>query len=394
VTPAALDRSSALDAAPAPARRPRIAIFGGKDYPSRGGTGRVVESTLRQLAGRYDFTVYAYASPEAEAHLPGVRVVQFPERRLGGAGVFLYLARCLLHALRQDYDLVHVHKTDAAFALPFLALRFPCVATSHERAYLNSKWSPLGRLYFRLAERVFVRARARRTAVSREQAEYYRARYGRPVEHVPNGVEPLAFDEAAAQRLLVGAGVRDGYLLFAARRVIPLKGLHTLLEALRALEFRGTLVVLGDLAQMPEYTAELRAAARGLDVHFLGYVAERATLLALVRRAGAFLFPSEREGMSMMLLEAAACGTPVLCSDIQANADVLEPAECVRFRVGDARDLAQRLGWLLEHPAEVRARAERARAAVETRFGARAVAERYAQLYDEVLAGRTRAGPR
>ena len=372
----------------APPRRARIAVFGGKDYPSRGGTGRVVESTLRQLAGRYAFTVYALANPAAERHIPGVRVVSFRAPGLGGPGVFLYYARCLAHALRQDYDLVHVHKTDAAFALPFLGLRFPCVATSHERAYLNSKWSALGRLYFRLAERVFVRARAWRTAVSREQVEYYAGRFGCPVRFVPNGVEPLELDGPAAGRLLAAAGVRDGYLLFAARRVIPLKGAATLLAALRARDFRGTLVVLGDLEQMPEHTAELRALAQGLDVRFLGYVAERATLLELVRRAAAFVFPSEREGMSMMLLEAAACGTPILCSDIRANVDVLGPDECVRFRSGDAADLARQLAWLEANPSELQARAARARAAVEARFSARAVAGEYARLYDEALAAR------
>jgi glycosyltransferase involved in cell wall biosynthesis len=385
---------SGASSGPGAARRARIAIFGGKDYPSRGGTGRVVESTLRQLSGRYDFTVYAYASPGQERHIPGVRVVAFPEPRGGGAGVFLYFARCLAHALRADYELVHVHKTDAAFALPFLTRRFPCVATSHERAYLNSKWSAPGRLYFRLAERAFVRAHAYRTAVSREQAEYYAARHGCEVRFVPNGVESLEFDVTTAERLLSSAGVGAGYLLFAARRVIPLKGAHTLLAALARNGFRGTLLLLGDLAQMPEYTAELRARAQGLDVRFLGYVAERATLLELVRRAAAFVFPSEREGMSMMLLEAAATGTPVLCSDIRANTDVLGADECVRFRSGDEADLAAQLLWMERNPGEARSRAARARDAVEARFGAPAVAEQYARLYEEALAARQAAAGR
>ena len=373
------------------ARRMRIAVFGGKDYPSRGGTGRVIESTLRELAPRHELTVYAYANPAAEGHIPGVRVVQFPEWRLKGPGVFLYFLRCLAHALRSDYDLVHVHKTDAAFAVPLLSLRFPCVVTSHERAYLNSKWGPIGRLYFRLAEFFFVRAGAARTCVSREQEEHYRTRHGAEVEYVPNGVEPLAFDEEAAGRRLAGAGVRDGYLLFAARRVIPLKGLHHLLAALRREDFRGTLVVLGDLEQMPAYTAELRGLAAGLDVRFLGYVAERAELLALVRRASLFVFPSEREGMSVMLLEAAACGTPVVCSDIRANVDVLARDEALFFASGDVSALGAALRRARDEPGELAACAARARAGVAARHGTREVAARYEALYARVLAARGRA---
>ena len=209
------------------------------------------------------------------------------------------------------------------------------------------------------------------------------------MHHVPNGVEELAFDDEGAERLLESASVRGGFLLFAARRVIPLKGTHTLLDALRIAGAGKTLVVVGDLEQMPDYTGELRARASGLDVRFLGYVAERATLLALVRRASVFVFPSEREGMSLMLLEVAACGTPILCSDIRANTDVLGADEAVRFRSGDPADLARKLTWMESHPEEVRRRAEKAQHEVVANHRARDVALQYATLYDRVLA----AGP-
>jgi glycosyltransferase involved in cell wall biosynthesis len=352
-----------------------------------------VESTLRELAPRHDLTVYCTGGAAAAGHIPGVRVVSFPSSGRGGVGVFLYYARCLLHALRQDYDLVHVHKTDAAFALPFLALRFACVSTSHERAYLNSKWSALGRAYFRLAERIFMSARSIRTCVSREQRQHYLERYGREVHYVPNGVEEPAFDDEAAARLLAAAGVRAGFLLFAARRIIPLKGAHLLLAALERLGFRGQLVIVGDLGQMPDYSAELQARARGLDVRFLGYVAERATLLALVRRSSLFVFPSEREGMSLMLLEAAACGTPILCSDIRANMDVLGPDEVATFQSGDAGDLAAGLAALFADPAGARARAERARQRVARDYSAASVAHAYERLYERALREERAARP-
>jgi len=363
-------------------RKPRIAILGEKYFPSRGGTSRVVESKVRHLADRYDFTVYCYRHPEAERNVPGVRVVQFPEIRLKGLGVFLHYLRCALHCLRGDFDLVHVHKTDAAFVLPLLALRFPCVATSHEQAYLNSKWSGIGRLYFRLVERLFVRSRATLTCVSREQQRHYVERYGREVHFVPNGVEPLSQDDGDAEALLREAGVPADFVLFAARRIIPLKGAQTLIEALRRLDDPPPLVVLGDLEQMPAFTAELRERARGLDVRFLGYVADRATLLGIVRRASLFVFPSEREGMSVMLLEVAATGTPIVCSDIPQNADVLDADESVRFPSRDADALAEALAWARANPEELRARAEEARRKVEARYTARGVALQYARLYE------------
>jgi glycosyltransferase involved in cell wall biosynthesis len=370
---------------PAASRRPRIGVLGEKFWPSRGGTSRVVESTLRHLAERYDFTTYAFTTDEPGPEVPGVRVVRFPRPPGGSAGVFAYYARCARHARRQDLDLVHVHKTDAAFVLPRLEQRFPCIATTHEIPWTNDKWSLVGKTYFHLMERFFVRSGALLTCVSREQQRHYLERHGRDVQVVPNGVEPPVFDDGGADALLAELGVEPGYLLFAARRLIPLKGLHHLVEALHRTAFAGTLVVLGDPTHAPAYVDRVRAASAGLDVRFPGYVADRAILSSLVRRARAFVFPSEREGMSVMLLEVAASGTPVLASDIPQNTDVLGPDEALFFRSGDANDLARALAVLEADPAAALARGQNASRGVAQRFDAGAVAEQYARLYDQLL---------
>jgi glycosyltransferase involved in cell wall biosynthesis len=365
--------------------KPRIAILGVKFFPSRGGTSRVVESTLRALADDYDFTVYCYRHEAARAHVPGVRVVEIPAPRLPGVGVFAYYARCMLHALRADYDLVHVHKLDAAFLLPALAWRSPCIATCHELPYLNEKWSAFARGYFRVMEWVMMRSPVTRTCVSREQQRYFRERYGSDVEHVPNGVEEPRPDRAGARELLARHGVEGGFLLFAARRIIPLKGLHTLLDALHRISFRGTLVVAGDESHTPAYVAEVKRRAEGLDVRFVGFVEDPGLVMGLVGAADAFMFPSEREGMSLMLLEVAAVGTPVLCSDIPQNRDVLEEDEAIWFRSKDAADLAEKVEWVRSNADEVAARAGRARKRVAERFSAEGVARRYARIYDDAL---------
>lgn len=379
---------------PAASRRPRIGVLGEKFWPSRGGTSRVVESTLRHLADRYDFTMYAFTTDAPGPEVPGVRVVRFPRLPGGSAGVFAYYARCARHALRQDLDLVHVHKTDAAFVLPRLERRLPCVATTHEIPWTNDKWSLVGKTYFHLMERFFVRSSAVRTCVSREQQRHYRERHGLEVRYVPNGVDTPEFDDRGADALLAQHGVRPGYLLFAARRLISLKGLHHLVEALRRNAFGGTLVVLGDASHAPAYVERVRAACAGLDVRFPGYVADRAVLMSLVRRASAFVFPSEREGMSVMLLEVAATGTPVLASDIPQNTDVLGPEEALFFRSGDVEDLARGLRTLAAEPEAAFARGVRASRGVPARFGAREVAEQYAQLYDQLLGAERRLSAR
>ena len=129
----------------------------------------------------------------------------------------------------------------------------------------------------------------------------------------------------------------------------------------------------------------MKRLAQGLDVRFVGFVEDPGLVMGLVSTADAFMFPSEREGMSLMLLEVAAVGTPVLCSDIPQNRDVLEEDEAIWFRSEDAADLAERLEWLRSNTEEVAARAGRARKRVAESFSAEGVAQRYARIYDDAL---------
>ena len=57
------------------------------------------------------------------------------------------------------------------------------------------------------------------------------------------------------------------------------------------------------------------------QVHLLGY---RNDIIDLLKCVDLFCFPSFREGLSVALMEAIACGTPVLCSDIRGNRDLAE----------------------------------------------------------------------
>jgi glycosyltransferase involved in cell wall biosynthesis len=84
----------------------------------------------------------------------------------------------------------------------------------------------------------------------------------------------------------------------------------------------------GERARVLEVAAEARVAER---VHLLDYV-ERSDLLALYRGAEALVFPSRYEGFGLPLLEAMACGTPVVAAattaipEVAGDAAVLVPA--------------------------------------------------------------------
>ena len=258
---------------------------------------------------------------------------------------------------RGDYDVAHVHGAGNGFVVPLLWLLYPVVTANREPAYLREKWSGPAKAMIRAADGLSVRPATRATAVSVVQAAELSRRYGRQVVAIPNGVdldEPV--DEDGAELLLAGLGLRPGeYLLFAAARVDPTKGCYTLLEALARLPDPSPLLVVGDLFHAPGYTERLRPLARDLPVSFVPRLDAKPVVLGLLRGARVFVFPSEVEAMSMMLLESLCQETPTLASDIPENTSIL-PSGFPVFRAGSVDALAAGLTELLAADPDARRR--------------------------------------
>ena len=113
---------------------------------------------------------------------------------------------------------------------------------------------------------------------------------------------------------------------------------------------------------------------------------EPAVLAALYRRAALVLMPSEAEGFGLPLIEAMACATPVLASDIAVLREVGAEA-AVYCAVADVPAWSAALAAMLREKAEYPARwAERRAAAVRqaSRFSWATYADRCAALYREI----------
>ncbi len=367
--------------------KPNIAIFGVKYFPSKGGTSRVVEAILGELQHSFNFTIYCYAHPDAETHLENVEVVQIPETPIKGIGVFWFYLKCYLHLRKQTkFDLVHIHKIDAAIFAPLLCRKFPTIITAHALPYLNDKWSRLGKLYFRIAERMYMHKRGIPTVISKAHRQHFESTYNQEVKFIPNGIDlHTPVDLEATRNILAKHAVNGNYLFFAARRIIPLKGLHTLLAALKKINYQHPIVIAGDMDQMKDYSQQITKLAEGLKVHFIGYVGEKPTLLGLVQEADFFVFPSELEGMSIMLLEAANTGCPIICSDIPANTNMFEEEEVFFFQSKSVDDLASKLQKAIDQPNLLEAKAQKAKTKVETAYSREAMSREYAALYQKVL---------
>jgi len=279
----------------------RIAHIGSKGVPSSGGTERVVEAlAVRQAAASHRVTVYGSALVTRSGWYRGVRNLAVRTAAGRHAGPTLLGIKCALHAvLLGDYDIVHVHGFENGFVLPILGLRYPTVMTFHGRGPVG-KWGRIAWALMHSMEPLSMKCASVTTSVSLHYARELSAQYGRLVAHVPNGVHlEIAADKEAASRLLERHGMSGGrFWLFCAARVVPSKGCLLLLQAYRRVLGAPPLVVVGDLGHAPDHAAELRAAAEGLDVHFVPLVSDQRVLLGLLQSASAFLFPWGSEAMS------------------------------------------------------------------------------------------------
>lgn len=140
--------------------------------------------------------------------------------------------------------------------------------------------------------------------------------------------------------------------------LVPHKGVHVLVEAFAKLRERlpGAAVELrvhGNPAWYPEYAARLRAAA-ATGTHFLGPFDNRDAL-EIYANLDVLVVPSIWwENAPITIHEAILTGTPVIASDFGGMADfVREGRNGLRFRVGDADDLARRMAELVEDPARL-----------------------------------------
>ncbi|MEA2978831.1 MAG: hypothetical protein QOF09_654 [Alphaproteobacteria bacterium] len=172
-------------------------------------------------------------------------------------------------------------------------------------------------------------------------------------------------------------------------RLLEDKGIHSLIRAHALLRERGFAVELliagtpdpANPASVSEQ--EARGWSRQPGITWLGHVEDIATVWA---RAHVAVLPSRREGLPKSLLEAAACGRPMIATDVPGCREIVRPDETgVLVPFGDERAL----GDAIELLAQSRERRERygaaARRLVVERFSAGMIGRQTVDLYRSLM---------
>jgi glycosyltransferase involved in cell wall biosynthesis len=261
---------------------------------------------------------------------PGLRVVKVraPSRPLR----LLWEQSVLPMRLRRlRIDVLHSpHHTT-----PLVSCGCRRVVTIHDLTFLllPERYPPTRRLYFQVMTRLSARV-ADAVIVPSEAVREDVVRLLRvPPERlfvVPEAAGPAFHpqDAVAIEAVRSRYGL-EGPFLLSVGSLEPGKNRERLLQAFARLRDRGlkhSLVVAGQQAWRYEGEAPLaRRLGLAESVRFLGHV-PRADLPALYSAADALVFPSLYEGFGLPALEALACGTPVVVSNVSALPEVVDDA--------------------------------------------------------------------
>ena len=187
---------------------------------------------------------------------------------------------------------------------------------------------------------------------------------GQRLHVMRNGVDLERFRPLPQAQVRQELGLEGAPLLLSVGHLVERKGHHLAIEALPALlrsHPQARLAIVGDGTERERLQALARSLGVEARVHFAGAVPNEQ-LLRWYSAADALILASSREGWANVLLEAMACGTPVVATRIWGTPEVVTPASGgVLFEPREAPALAaavQRLLQAMPDRAQVRRYAE------------------------------------
>lgn len=359
-----------------------------------GGPARQALLLTRSLSPDFETELLTGVPDEGEGELsdPSVPVTRAPLGRAlnpsADLRAYWFLKK---HLASGDFDLVHTHMAKAGALTRRAALRsarLPKLVHTFHGHVLDGYFSkPVQRVFIDIERRL-----ARRTdalvAVSEEvrddlldlgigSEEQWRV--------VPLGFElgPLLEVQGRSGFLRERLGLGDEPVVGVLGRLAPIKDHLTLIDAM-ALVPGAHLVVLGDGEMRGEIEERVSALGIGDRVHMAGWVLD---IPAAIADMDVVALTSRNEGTPVSLIEASACGRPVVATDVGGVRAVVRDGETgILVSASDVSAVAAGLERVLGDQALAARMGAAGREHVRQRFTAERLVSDIRSLYTELLA--------
>ena len=372
-----------------------------REYPPEvyGGAGVHVEYLARELRDLVSLTVHCQGADRIDA------IAHRPWDLLENANAALQIvsADLSMSAAVAGADVVHSHTwyTNLAGHLAAILYGVPHVLTVHSLEPLRPwKAEQLGGGYALSSwcERVAIESAAAVIAVSGGMRADVLATYpslaADRVHVIRNGIDTDEYAPDAGTEVLQKHQIDPGRPTVAyVGRVTRQKGLPVLLRAAEMLDPRVQLVLCAGQADTPELGAEVTGLVAHLresrsGVIWLNEMLPKQEVIQILSHATVFACPSLYEPLGIVNLEAMACGTPVVGSNVGGIPEVVLDAQTgLLVPPGDHILLAEALISLLGDPVRASAMGELGRQHVGAEFSWASIAGQTAALYTDLVRG-------
>lgn len=233
----------------------------------------------------------------------------------------------------REYDLIHTHTpissliTRIAFKKSHIFNKCRMIYTAHGFHFFKRN-NPLKNFLFRNIERYGAKYTDTLITINKEDyaaAKKFKLRKNGTVEYVPGvgiDIDKINSIQGNKEDLCKELNIPvDSILLLSVGELNDNKNHKVVIECLPELPKNVHYLICG-VGPLKEQHEELAKKLEVSDrLHLLGY---RNDVIKIMKSCDIFVFPSKREGLSVALMEAMACGLPCIASKIRGNVDLIE----------------------------------------------------------------------
>ena len=300
-----------------------VAIIGTRGYPSYyGGFETLVRHLVPYLAERgWNVTVYSRHMPPKEELEDGVVVRKTPGLETKSLSTLSYGLTSTVHAARNNFDVALVMNVANGFWLPALRrAKIPSVVNVDGIEWERAKWGRLARSIFRTGAKLTARSATTIVCDSTAIQTYWSQKFGRASDYIPYGGDKVS-------RAEVPAGLVSRKYILIVARFVPENTVVEFFEAAETLSRTYDVVIVGSSGYggpLDEHVENL--CKKNARIKWLGHISNDEQLYALWHHAGVYFHGHSVGGTNPALVQAMACGAPVVARDTVYNREVLGDA--------------------------------------------------------------------
>lgn len=225
-------------------------------------------------------------------------------------------------------------------------------------------------------------------AISQQVKEHLINDFGVPRDDIiliHNGIDVKKFEPHSAEKkeqARFKLGLSKGAVIGIVARLSDVKGHAYLIEAFKNVLEKtpdAQLLIAGEGKMKDELVSLTQRLGIGKSVYFIPEVEDTNDVLSAI---DVFVMPSLKEGLGLALMEAMACGLPVVGSDIGGIRSLIKNRESgLLVKTADAFGLSEAISELLQNPEEAKSFGAKARAFINENFSDSAMALETERVY-------------